>query len=52
LKAEHNDDSVFCLCVAAFMAVDGKTMPDRVRAGLDASQRKPEKQPFTYPQFS
>jgi hypothetical protein len=39
----------FVYCVTAFVAVDGKKMPDRVRLGLDAGQRKPENQPILIP---
>jgi len=37
---------VVVCCVNAFAAVDEKKMPDRVRPGLDAGQRKQENQPI------
>jgi hypothetical protein len=39
----------FVCFVTAFVAVDGKKMPDRVRPGIDAGQRKPENQPTIIP---
>jgi hypothetical protein len=39
----------FVCCVAAFVAVDEKKMPDRVRPGIDAGQRKLENQPTIIP---
>jgi hypothetical protein len=51
LKAEHIDDLVFCFCwlCCRLRGGCGKKMPDRVRPGIDAGQRKPENQPTIIP---